>query len=257
MTSFWLGSLSILKAASTILHQFKNTSLFGQYEFAIQKILDRAISSEKQNIHNEDQIIQFETLPTIRGNENLELFLSAIKNKKVVQFKYFNYSKNIKSVRRIHPYLLKEYRNRWYLIGKSELKEKVITFGLDRIFNPFWLEQTFKFDTNFSVDNFFKHSIGITVFNELPDEIIIETNPILSKYLISQPLHHSQSLKKVLNNGNHIFGFHLLITYELKMLLLGFGKDCKIIAPEILKKQVLNDLRELIFSYENEWIKKI
>ena len=91
--------------------------------------------------------------------------------------------------------------------------------------------------------NFFKHSIGITVFNELPNEIIIETNPILSKYLISQPLHHSQILKEVINNGNHIFSFHLLITYELKMLLLGFGKDCKIIAPEILKKQVLNDLK--------------
>jgi predicted DNA-binding transcriptional regulator YafY len=36
------------------------------------------------------------------------------------------------------------------------------------------------------------------------------------------------------------------------MLLLGFGKDCKIIGPEILKNQVLNDLKELIFSYENE-----
>ncbi len=244
--------INAIKAASTILHQFKNTSLFGQYEFAIQKILDRAISSEKPSNHNEEQIIQFETLPTIRGNENLELFLSAIKNKKVVQFDYFNFSKNIKSVRRMHPYLLKEYRNRWYLIGKSELKEKVITFGLDRIFDPILLEQTFRVDNNFSVDNFFKHSIGITVFNELPNEIIIETNTILSKYLISQPLHHSQSLKEVLNNGNHIFSFHLLITYELKMLILGFGKDCKIIAPEILKKQVLNDLKELIFSYENE-----
>ena len=74
--------INAIKAASTILHQFKNTSLFGQYEFAIQKILDRAIISEKQNFHNEDQIIQFETLPTIRGNENLELFLSAIKKKK-------------------------------------------------------------------------------------------------------------------------------------------------------------------------------
>ena len=107
----------------------------------------------------------------------------------------------------MHPYLLKEYRNRWYLIGKSELKEKVITFGLDRIFDPILLEQTFRVDNNFSVDNFFKHSIGITVFNELPDEIIIETNPILSKYLISQPLHHSQILKEVLNKWQSYFLF--------------------------------------------------
>jgi predicted DNA-binding transcriptional regulator YafY len=244
--------INAIKAASTILHQFKNTSLFGQYEFAIQKILDRAISSEKTNNDEEGQVIQFESLPTIRGNENLELFLNAIKNKKVVQFDYFNFTKNKKSVRRIHPYLLKEYRNRWYLIGKSELKEKIITFGLDRIFDPILLTQKFILDSNFSPDNFFKHSIGITVFNELPSEIIIETNPILSKYLLSQPLHHSQILKEVINNGNHIFSFHLLITYELKMLLLGFGKDCKIVAPESLKEQILNDLKALLFSYENE-----
>ena len=51
----------------------------------------------------------------------------------------------------MHPYLLKEYRNRWYLIGKSELKEKVITFGLDRIFDPLLLEQNFVIESNFSL----------------------------------------------------------------------------------------------------------
>ena len=244
--------VNAIKAASTILHQFKNTSLFSQYEFAIQKILDRAISSSKSISQEEEEVIQFESLPTVRGNENLELFLEAIKNKKTVQFNYFNYSKNEKTVRRVHPYLLKEYRNRWYLTGKSELKDKVITFGLDRIYDPIVLEQKFTVDSLFSPDNYFKHSIGITVFNELPDEIIIETKPILSKYLESQPIHHSQEIKEIKPNGNHIFSFHLLITYELKMLLLGFGKDCKIISPPHLKSQILSDLKELLDNYNNE-----
>ena len=244
--------IDAIKAASTILHQFKHTSLFGQYEYAIQKILDRAITSDRPSLVKEDEIIQFESLPTIRGNENLELFFNAIKNKKVVQFNYLNYSKNNKSVRRIHPYLLKEYRNRWYLIGKSELKEKVITFGLDRIFDPIELDQSFTVETGFSPDHFFKHSIGITVFNELPDEIIIETSAILSKYLASQPLHHSQKIIEIKQDGGHIFSFHLLITYELKMLLLGFGKDCKIIRPDNLKNQVMKELKDLLSNYENE-----
>ena len=36
--------ISAIKAASTILHQFKSTSLFSQYQFAIDKILDRAVT---------------------------------------------------------------------------------------------------------------------------------------------------------------------------------------------------------------------
>jgi predicted DNA-binding transcriptional regulator YafY len=243
--------VNAIKAASTILHQFKNTSLFSQYEFAIQKILDRAISSSNSN-SQEEEVIQFETLPTVRGNENLELFLQAIKNKKILQFNYFNYSKNEKTVRRIHPYLLKEYRNRWYLTGKSELKNKVITFALDRIYDPISLEQKFTVDKRFSPDNYFKHSIGITVFNELPEEIVIETKPILSKYLESQPIPHSLEIKEIKPNGNHLFSFHLLITYELKMLLMGFGKDCKIISPKHLKNQILSDLKELLDNYNNE-----
>ena len=240
--------INAIRAASTILNQFKNTSLFGQYEFAIQKILDRAISSQKTT-SIEQEVIQFESLPTVRGNENLELLLEAIKEKKVVQFQYNNFIKDEKKIRRVHPYLLKEYRNRWYLIGKSELKNKVITFGLDRIFDPIVLEQKYISNSSFSADNYFKHSLGITVYDQLPNEIIIETNPVLSKYLSSQPIHHSQKEMKVLANGNHIFSYHLLITYELKMVLMGFGKECKIIAPDLLKKEILNDLKELVDNY--------
>ena len=42
--------ISAIKAASTILHQFKSTSLFSQYQFAIDKILDRAVTSQQKFI---------------------------------------------------------------------------------------------------------------------------------------------------------------------------------------------------------------
>ena len=128
--------ISAIKAASTILHQFKSTSLFSQYQFAIDKILDRAVTSQ-QKFSNTENNIQFETLPTISGNEYLESVLEAIKKRNVLQFEYYNYIKDVKTIRRVHPYLLKEYRNRWYLIGKSELKNKVIYVHLTFI-KTFW-----------------------------------------------------------------------------------------------------------------------
>ena len=36
------------------------------------------------------------------------------------------------------------------------------------------------------------------------------------------------------------------------MLLLGFGKDCKIIRPDNLKNQVMKELKDLLSNYENE-----
>ena len=233
--------ISAIKAASTILHQFKSTSLFSQYQFAIDKILDRAVTSQ-QKFSNTENNIQFETLPTISGNEYLESVLELSKN--VLQFEYYNYIKDVKTIRRVHPYLLKEYRNRWYLIGKSELKNKVITFGLDRISNLQTLENLFTVDSSFNPDYFFQHSIGITVFDEKPQEIIIKTNNILSKYLTSQPLHHSQQLSEVHNNGDHLFLIFLLVTYELKMTILGYGSDCEVIAPLSLREQIAEEIKK-------------
>ena len=240
--------ISAIKAASTILHQFKSTSLFSQYQFAIDKILDRAVTSQ-QKFSNTENNIQFETLPTISGNEYLESVLEAIKKRNVLQFEYYNYIKDVKTIRRVHPYLLKEYRNRWYLIGKSELKNKVITFGLDRISNLQTLENLFTVDSSFNPDYFFQHSIGITVFDEKPQEIIIKTNNILSKYLTSQPLHHSQQLTEVHNNGDHFFSYFLLVTYELKMTILGYGSDCEVIAPLSLREQIAEEIKKVASKY--------
>ena len=240
--------ISAIKAASTILHQFKSTSLFSQYQFAIDKILDRAVSSQ-QKFSNTENNIQFETLPTISGNEYLESVLEAIKKRNVLQFEYYNYIKDVKTIRRVHPYLLKEYRNRWYLIGKSELKNKVITFGLDRISNLQTLENLFTVDSSFNPDYFFQHSIGITVFDEKPQEIIIKTNNILSKYLTSQPLHHSQQLTEIHNNEDHLFSYFLLVTYELKMTILGYGSDCEVIAPLSLREQIAEEIKKVASKY--------
>ena len=240
--------ISAIKAASTILHQFKSTSLFSQYQFAIDKILDRAVTSQ-QKFSNTENNIQFETLPTISGNEYLESVLEAIKKRNVLQFEYYNYIKDVKTIRRVHPYLLKEYRNRWYLIGKSELKNKVITFGLDRISNLQTLENLFTVDSSFNPDYFFQQSIGITVFDEKPQEIIIKTNNILSKYLTSQPLHHSQQLSEVHNNGDHLFSYFLLVTYELKMTILGYGSDCEVIAPLSLREQIAEEIKKVASKY--------
>jgi len=240
--------ISAIKAASTILHQFKSTSLFSQYQFAIDKILERAVTSQ-QKFTNTENNIQFETLPTISGNEYLESVLEAIKKRNILQFEYYNYIKDVKTVRRVHPYLLKEYRNRWYLIGKSELKNKVITFGLDRISNLQMLENQFSVDPTFNPDYFFQYSIGITVFDEKPQEIILKTNNILSKYLTSQPLHHSQKLSEVHSNGDHLFSYFLLVTYELKMTILGYGNDCEVIAPLSLREQIAEEIKKVASKY--------
>lgn len=236
-----------IQFAAQTLFQFKNIPIFKQYESAIDKILDRVLVKSDENDVNKS--IQFENLPTVRGNEFLQTLLGAIQNKKTVEFNYQSFKKQDAKRRKVNPYLLKEYRHRWYLIGFSLEKQKMIVFGLDRISDLSVLVDSFEVDTRFQSDLFFKYSIGITTGNEQPQQIEIEVNNVLKKYLISQPLHHSQQLISE-TEDKAIFTYQLCITYELKERLLGFGSEVRILSPDVLKTEIVNSLKKTLANYQ-------
>ncbi|MCT4582385.1 MAG: WYL domain-containing protein [Flavobacteriales bacterium] len=237
-----------IKVAANILSQFKHTSLFSQFEAAIDKIVNRVtIAKDVQDVAI-DKFVQFETAHSIEGNEHLEKILEAIKTNRVVQFGYQSFQSKVAKIRRVHPYLLKEYRNRWYLIGKSELKDKMLTFGLDRVYDLELLSLKFKRASDFSADRFFKHAIGITTSDQLPVNLKIATNEVLSKYLLSQPLHHSQEFVGE-ENGSYIFTYHLLLTYELRMQLLSFGEEVLVLEPQELINEIKTVAQKVVNQY--------
>ncbi len=241
--------IEAIKIAATILNQFKTSPIFRQFDYAISKILDRVNISPNVNDNAVENYVQFEKIKTAKGSEHLEKMLSAIKSKSKIQFFYQSFNATEKKLRRIHPYLLKEYRHRWYLIGKDELKNRTQTYGLDRLSDLQVLSDRFDLDSNFDPDRFFKHSIGITANVGSPEKIIIETEELLSKYLLSQPLHESQEYLGVKNN-KHQFSYFLLPTYELKMQLLGFGKEIKIIAPQSLVDDIKATSQSVFEQYD-------
>lgn len=240
--------IETVKTAINILKQFKHSSLFSKFETAIDKISNRINISKNVQDLAIDKYVQFETNPKIGGSEYLEKILEAIKNKNIIQFGYKSYQSNEGKIRRIQPYLLKEYKNRWYLIGKSELKNKILTFGLDRIYDIEILSTVFKQDPSFSSDMFFKHSIGITTTDKLPSNIKISTNEILSKYLLSQPIHHSQKFLGE-KNGEYIFTYYLLQTYELRMQILSFGEEARVIEPKELVEEIKEINKKVLEKY--------
>jgi len=243
------GDVEAIKAAANILSQFKSNPLFKQFETAIDKITNRVTISNDVQDNAIEAFVQFETGPKIEGAEYLELILKAIKKKSVIQFEYQSFQKEkTAKIRRVHPYLLKEYNNRWYLIGKSELKNKVITYALDRVVELSVLSQLFLMDERFSADQFFKHAFGITTSDKSPVDVVVEVDEVLSKYIRSQPLHHSQKYEGE-RQGKHVFSYYLLLTYELKARLLGFGHDLKVVSPKELIEDIKNEGMKMVELY--------
>ncbi|MBL4625591.1 MAG: WYL domain-containing protein, partial [Flavobacteriales bacterium] len=109
--------IEAIKMAANVLSQFKNSEIFAGFHSAIDKILDRVNISPDIQDKAIQQYVQFETAPIIKGTEYLGQLLQAIKNKVGVKIGYRKFQTETETKRSINPYLLKEYRNRWYVIG--------------------------------------------------------------------------------------------------------------------------------------------
>lgn len=237
-----------IRFAAETLHQFKEIGIFKQYESAIDKILDRVnISQEFEG--TADEFVQFERLPTISGNEFLGILLQAIKDRKKVQFDYQSFKKQNKSRRTVHPYLLKEHSNRWYLICWSEQRETIVVFGLDRMEDLEVVDERYEVTENFSADQFFRYSLGITAdTSQEPQKIVLHCNAVLGKYLKSQPIHASQKVIKD-TDSECVIELYVIETYELIEKILSFGLQAEVLEPLSLRDKIKKQLESTLLKY--------
>lgn len=241
---------SIQFAVST-LAQFRDTDIFKQFGFALSKIIDRVNVNKESKTEEVDQYVQFETANTSSGNDYLAPLLLAIKNSNIVYFDYESFITGNRKRRKVTPLLLKEYRNRWYVIVNDMVKGKIITYGLDRIFDFQVTEQKVEKPHTFNPDMFFKYSIGITAKeNSLPQEIEFKATTIAAKYIDSQPFHESQKITKA-EETTTTFGLYVQVTEELIREILSYGGEVEVLKPESLRLEIQKRIKSMFDLYSS------
>ena len=154
-----------------------------------------------------------------------------------VHFDYASFVSGELKPRKVLPLLLKQYRNRWYLISFDSDKDNYITYALDRMEALEVSKATSERPKDFDPDNFFKHAIGITSGNDDPAEIILQASIVAAKYLDSLPIHTSQKVKD-LDDDSVTFKLFVSPSEELIREILSYGGSVKVIEPKSLKKEI-------------------
>lgn len=240
--------IEAIKFATNTLMQFRDVSIFKQFGFAIDKIFDRVhIANNPMDDHVENYV-QFESMPETSGSEYLPEFLKAIKEKLIVTFRYTNFSSGKQKDRKVLPLLLKEYSNRWYLICYNPDKDRINTFGLDRMDQVVVTEDHFLESFDFNPDHYFKYSVGITANDTEPQLVEIKLDKTGSKYLQTQPLHPSQTLIKEGKNRD-TFTLEVIISEELKRIILSYGSQLEVIKPKKLRDEIQIKISEMVENY--------
>lgn len=193
--------------------------------------------------------MQFENR-TPKGTENLNAFIQAIKNQFQIKFTYQKFEDDDLSQRLANPYLLKEFKNRWYVLAKDCKDEVVKSFAIDRITELEITNKKFEIDASYNAEEIYRHCFGIiSSTNFEPQEIILSFDAHQGKYIKTLPLHDTQNV--LIDNEQELrISLQLYITHDFIMELLSHGDKLKVIKPQYLIDEMKNTFLKALKKYE-------
>ncbi len=185
-----------------------------------------------------------------QGTENLFGLLHAVKNKLQITFTYQKYWENMSSKRVAEPYILKEFKNRWYVLAKDTKSNQLRTFALDRLTELEISGKHFQIPTDYNTNDYFKHCFGIiSPDNEdQPEEVVLSFDAHQGKYIKSLPFHESQEIVED-NEDELTVKMKVYITHDFVMEVLSYGERVKVIKPERLIKEIKGIYADALNQY--------
>lgn len=239
------SDVEVLENALSILKQFKDLPHFEELKripFRIQGTV---------NLQSKDRIlIQFETNPLVKGTEWIPVLSTKIGNKSPINIVYkpFKADKELKEV--VHPYLLKEYRNRWFLIGHNQKFFGVSNYALDRIVDVQPSYVPYIEAESFDPDHYFDNVIGVSVMQGCqPEKILVKFSSQAAPYILTKPLHKSQ---KIINETPDyvIVELEIIANYELESLVLSYGDQAEIISKGRTRDKIGDKIKAMMAIYQ-------
>ena len=236
--------LQSLTLAANILDQYKHVKFVQQFEGMMDKLHKMVDHLKKpQN----DKVIAFENAPYYKGHDFFDIVLNAITDQQPLRILYRKFDSRHPDEHVLHPYFLKEYRGRWYVLGYSEERHYIITLGLDRFVTATCADIPFKENRKLKPKEYFQHTLGITLGRGPVEEIELWFSAALAPYIKTQHLHHSQKNISEDENGL-VISLRLIPNPELTQLLLSYGNDVKVLKSERLKMEVEKVWRKCVVS---------
>ncbi|MFV0521294.1 MAG: helix-turn-helix transcriptional regulator [Mangrovibacterium sp.] len=185
-----------------------------------------------------------------QGTEHLYGILHAIKNQIQIKFVYQKYWEDELTERLVEPYALKEFKNRWYVLSKDLVDNKIKNFALDRLTDLGILNKKFNFPKDFDINEHYRYCFGIISPNDhQPEDVVLSFNAFQGKYIKSLPLHDSQRI--LIDNEDELrIQLKLFITHDFFMELLSFGENLKVLKPQSLIDDLKSTVRNIQSIYE-------
>lgn len=191
--------------------------------------------------------IEVEDVPSAR--EFLPAVINSIREGVGIRFDYagFNRSMTERDIE-FHPYFLKRYKQRWYMIGKKVKSKDLRTYALDRVKAVSITGERFELPDGLGIGDLFGNILGVTTSKAQERTVRLRATRTQAKYFRALPLHHSQE-EELTADDHSIFKYRLKLNYELVHEIMGLGDGVMVLDPPELAVMVRNELSKTLSQY--------
>lgn len=237
--------LGTLTEVLDVLKQFTGFGYFQELNGMVTRLEDKLYKQQ----HKGKSYIDFEKNELLKGLIHIDPLHKAIIHKKTIEITYQSFKAKLPQLIIFYPYMLKEYRNRWFLMGVNKKGKAVMILALDRIeqFKELSSEKYHK--PEFDISTYFNDVIGVSKMpNQKAQTIVLKIIKAHAPYIITKPIHASQKILKEEEDGT-IFSIDVIWNFELERELLGFGEQIKVLAPKRLSAKIQSRFKASLKNY--------
>ncbi len=206
----------------------------------------------------------YENLDLKEVKDNFETLLGYILHHQPIEFYQLNAGRpHVK----MHPYMLKNYNSRWFLIGKSYNDEPrpghPDEYYEDYSATPLHdITEIKPWDVKFiepdyqDLKDYFEEFVGVTPDRENGQQTVyLKFEPLrYQKYVATKPLSLDQKLVRegaaYYDPERPVLKMPIHCNRELEQQILSFGPDVEVLAPESLRQRIAAKVAEMNAKYQ-------
>lgn len=194
--------------------------------------------------------ISYDYNELVKGTEYISPILQGIQKKKLLKIVHKSFYTQETKEHLLEPYLLKEFKGRWYLLArKNDSKEGdgFLSFGFDRILRLDILKEKFKPQIK-NPKKFYKDIVGLSGWDRKVEKVIIEFPRLQGQYVKSLPIHESQAILED-TNEKVVISVKVKPNFEFYQILWGYGQYAKVLEPKSVVNEMIYELEKSLEQY--------
>ena len=241
--------LGQIKSVLLLLRKFMGKPQF-EYLNSVIRHLEKNYQVRMGDSKESEEVIHFDGNPYVKGMEWLVPLFEAIIKKQCKQVVYKPFD-GPKRVYIVHPYILKEYNQRWYLLcHKQDDVDRAMqlrTLSLDRVEEVNDIVHPFS-PAPEDLKEYFEDFIGITnKDDEEVQDVVIKCSQKEFNYLRTRPLHPTQ---RTLSVKEGLIQISVKPNYELYQWLLFYGDQIEVVKPQKVRDKLKGVIQGMLRKYK-------